>query len=135
MWLSAMAGVVANIGETELPSPVTKPITLPQQRGSGDASISWYSALEACWTEAKLLPAQEKLARGPSSAPVDRIPHGSAPVKPLDPSSSPLPGPDDTLPWRNRPRGPNGTPPGTPSNVPDSARTYCIHDHCDIETT
>ena len=145
LWPSAMTGVVANIGETELLSPssssspvapVAKTIIVPQQWG--DASICWYSALRACWTEAKLLPAQEELARdGLSSASMEPIPQGSAPVKPIDPSSSPTPGPraDDIPPWRNRPPGPNGTPPGTPSNVHALARTYCVHEHCGNETT
>ena len=43
LWLSTMAGVVSNIdiSETELPSPVTKPITLPcdELEQWGDASI------------------------------------------------------------------------------------------------
>ena len=65
LWLSAMAGAVSNIGETELPSPVMKPITLPRDAVEqwGDASICWYSVLRACWTEAKLLPAQCQLRR------------------------------------------------------------------------
>ena len=75
LWLCALAGIVSAIDETELPSPVTKPIALPRDdvRQWGNASICWYSALRACWTEAKLLLAQEELARGPGSAPVGQI--------------------------------------------------------------
>ena len=87
LWLSAMTGVVANLGKPELSSPssssspvvpVAKTITVPQQWG--DAPICWYSALRECWTEAKMLPAQEELARdGPESASMEHIPQGSVP--------------------------------------------------------
>ena len=64
-WLSAVSwAIVADRGETELPL-LFKPssvstLVLPSQ--FGDDSISWYSALRECWTDANLLPVQEELA-------------------------------------------------------------------------
>ena len=114
LWLSAVSwAIVADRGEIDLSSlssswspviPVPKTIILPPQWG--DASICWYSALRECWTEAKLLPAQEELARDAAdSASLKQMPQGSVPVQPIDSinaSVSPPHEPGDISPSLNQ---------------------------------
>ena len=83
LWLSAMAGIGSTIDEAELTASVTKPITLSgvrilsttrddvEQSGAGSIGRLSVSALRACWTKVRLLPAQEELAHGSGSTPVD----------------------------------------------------------------
>ena len=141
LWLSTVSwAIVADRGEIELSSlssssssvvPVLETIILPPQWG--DASICWYSALRECWTEAKLLPAQEELARDAAgSTSLEQVPQGSVPVQPIDSidsSSSPPHEPGDISPSRNR-------SPGFPDRGRfPAAMTYCTQSHCEDETT
>ena len=145
LWLSAVSWeIVTDKGAIELSSllsssspgvPVPKTITLPLQWG--DACICWYSALMECWTEAKLLPAQEELTReshAAGSAAVEQIPQGSVPVNLIDSSSPPPTEPGAIPPSRNLSPGPSSPEPPDRGRFP-MARTYCTHSHCDAETT
>ena len=107
-----------------LPFLFRKTITFKLPPQWGDASICWYSALRECWTEAKLLPAQEELTRDVAgSASVEQIPQGSVPVNPINSSSPPPTEPGDIPPSRNRPPGPPSPGPPDRGGFP-MARTY-----------
>ena len=112
----------------------------------GADSISWYSALRECWTDASLLPVQEELvydseplpaqkelardAAGSTPLGHDIVSQGSVPVQPVDPvDPPPTPfDPGDSLPPL-RDLGPSDR-----GRCP-AARPYCSHCHCGVETT
>ena len=137
LWLSAASwATVADRGEIELSSlssssppvvPVSNTTILPPHWG--DASICWHSALKECWTKAKLLPAQEELARDAAgSTSLEHMSQGSVPGQAID-SIPLLPpyDPGDILPslcdleLSDRGRFP-------------AARTCCTHSHCEVES-
>ena len=158
LWLSTVSwAIVADRGKMELlplfapsllsllVSPVSKTTALPLQWGAD--SVSWCSALRECWTDAKLLPAQEELAHdaklllaqeelardAAGSTSLEHVSQGSVPVhvQPIDPvdsPSSPPFDPGDILPSLR------DLEPSDRGRFP-AARTYCTHWHCGVEAT
>jgi len=147
LWLSAVSwAIVADRGEMEL-SPLFKlssvsTLVLTSQFGAD--SISWYSALRECWTDAillpvqeqllydsELLPAQEELSRGTAgSTPVEHVSQGSVPEQTVDPVDPPPThgAPGDSLPLLC------DLDPSDRGRFPE-ARTLCTHWNCWVETT